>query len=117
VGRPKNEQVRAAILREWASGHRTPSEIARRLGLPVYRVKYYLHVMRREGVLPKSEPHADLVEGALTELKGAVVLASYLYAELHASKLAREVEMLRGHVERALRYVELMSKVRSLERR
>ena len=117
--RPRNVDVRREILRLWSRGVRRPSEIARRLGLPVARVKYYMHAMRREKLLPSAEPHGDLLEEALTELKAASVKATWILQTLEDRGMRKEAKVageLRGHVERAAELVRSYKAVKKLEK-
>jgi len=120
VPREKNLKIRAKIIKLWERGMRSPSEIARELGLPVGRVRYYMWAMRREGILPSGDPHKDLLERALDELKGVIVLSSYLLAEFQGTRLeekyGEKLRRLRDCAERANSYVAMYVRMRGLVR-
>jgi len=113
----RNDSVRRRIAELWDRGYRRPSEIAAMLGVPVGRVKYYMWAMRREGLLPSGDAHRDLLEQALTELKGAAVVSSYLLHELGGGRHEAELRKLRDYVERASQLVRMYRSVRGLAAR
>ena len=114
--RPRNLDIRREIVRLWERGVRRPSEIAKRLGVPASRVRYYMWKMRREGLLPTGEPHGDLIAEALTHLKGVVVIASYLLSEMPEGRHAEELRKLREHAERANYLLNLYRRMRGVAR-
>jgi len=112
--RRKDLETRRKILQLWQQGIRKPSEIAERLGLSANRVRVLMCRMRKEGLLPTGQPHGDLLDAALTELRGAFIIANYLFTELLQTKHGKDLDRLRQHVERALNYISLYTKMRGL---
>jgi len=118
--RRKNIDVRRSIAKLYSQGVRSPSRIAQELGLPVSLVNYYMHAMRREGLLPKAKPMGGLLDEAQTLLKAISVRLSYVSSELVARgepKLAKQLAEAEEFARRVMELINTYSKIEGLVKR
>jgi len=110
--RPKNKKIRGKIVRLWDKGIRKPKKIAEITGLNRNLVKYYIHTMRKEGLLPSDYKVKELLDSAITELKLAAIKVTSLYvSDEKNKKIHLEVRI---HVEKALEYLTIYKKMRGV---
>jgi len=82
VPKKKNLEVRKRILEVWKEGYRSPSMIANKLNMPVTLVKYYMHQMRGERLLPSTRVEGSVLDEALDLLKAMSLRLAFVSGEL-----------------------------------
>jgi len=117
VPRQKNIEVRRKVLALWNQGIHSPSEIARRLGLPPGRVRFLIYQMRKEGLLPKINPIGDLLDETLDVIKAALFRVTAVHAELltRSDPKARALAEAQDMLQRAIENIVVYKKMKQIE--
>lgn len=115
--RHKDIETRRKILQLYNQGIHSPSEIAKRLGLPSGRVRVLMHYMRKEGLLPKINPIGDVLDGVTDLIKAALFRVTAVHADM-VTKLDKNARLLaeaQDMLEKALENISVYRRMKQLE--
>jgi len=115
--RRKDIETRRRVLELYNRGIHSPSEIAKRLGVPANRIRFLMHQMRREGLLPKINPTSDLLDEVTDLVKASLFRVTAVHAEMIAKgdRLAKPLAEAQDMLQRALEDISIYKRMKQLE--